>query len=470
MLRWLFCFIAIFEAFLFSFGQRIEETYPKVLWSENDSFSVKFSYVNHVNYFSIGKKDTIGMGGDGVPNLYVTIHHGKDSLIVKYKNLPFEQVNWMTFQSPKGKTVYRLHFNQLMAGFTDEYIKTSNGSIRYEIPEVYELANIIWILSPSGQRAEGLNKNGNYYNRLFSWFKPFLNHPIFKELNFPDSVYYENYYDFRENSLAFNFKNNKLAWGDPYYYVTGNDGKTFNSLFKKLAPLAEDFANKSNFRTFYKSNFNYYSSQIKSQKQLMPVSNMWKWLEENFPNRLNSYKLVFSPLIGNSHSTQKFAGISSGKFYYEAVMFLPAPSYYDTLKQATQEIRQALASGIVFTEIDHNYVNPVSFKYQKSIDSIFLNRDLWVRTKVSKLYVDPISVFNEYMTHAVFCLWILENYDQQTANYVINKRATLMTEGRGFKKFKEFTAQLIALRKDNNKFKIAELYPFLLEWCKKQTL
>jgi len=62
-------------------------------------------------------------------------------------------------------------------------------------------------------------------------------------------------------------------------------------------------------------------------------------------------------------------------------------------------------SGVVFTEIDHNYVNPGTSKYEKLIDSIFSNRSAWTKHGNSSDYYDsPVRVFNEYMTHAAFCL------------------------------------------------------------------
>jgi hypothetical protein len=452
-----------------SFGQFVEEKYSETLWATNDTFAVKFSYTNYRMPFQVSKKDTVGVGGDGALNLNATIYYGKDSAIFNYNNLPFGQAYWIPIQSPKGKTLYRLHFNSVMAAFPEKYIEKNKGNVQFEIPEVYELANILWTLSPTGQRANGLNKNGDYYHRVLSWFKPVLSHPIFEKLDFPDSLYLKSYLDFRENSFAFSFKKDQLAWDGPYFYVMGSNSKDFNSLFKQLAPLIEDFGNKSNFRAFYKSNVDFYSEQIQRQKELMPVKNMWNWLENHFPNKYNSYKVIFSPLIGTSHSTQNFYTFYQNQLYRETVMFISAPSFYDTTKQNSQSVKEGLASGILFTEIDHNYINPVSDKYRKLIDSIFSKRIVWTDLERNKsFYANPVDVFNEYMTHAVFCLWLLDNYDSNTAKYVLEKREELMINRRGFIKFKQFTDTLINLYGKNKNIKIADLYPDLLKWCKTQ--
>jgi hypothetical protein len=299
-----------------------------------------------------------------------------------------------------------------------------------------------------------------------AYFKPYLDHPIFKKLDFPDSVYFDKYYGFRENSFAYNFKGNKIVDEGPYYYVFGNDYDTYSSLFKQLLPMVEDFARKSNFRQFYKDNQTYYQQSTARELQLLPIKSMWDWMENQFPaNKYQSYKIVFSPLIGGSHSTQNFSTAYKNEVFRESVMFICATDRYEKPEYSEKQ-KEGLMSGVVFTEIDHNYVNPVTRKNQKRVDVIFSKRDFWA-DKV-KGYNSPSAVFNEYMTHAVFCLWVMDNYDKQTADFVINAREALMVDKRHFGKFKEFDKALIALRQKDKHIKVADLYPAILDWCQAQ--
>lgn len=464
---WIFSLLIIFANG--SFGQSIEENYPRTLWSDNDSFVVRFSNFPERFSFQISKRDTTDMGTDGAWGLVATIYYGSDSLRLPYKHLPYWQVHYISFKSPRGKTVYRLHFNGINSAFPDEYMEKNKGRVQVEVPEVYELANIIWTLSPSGQRANDLYKHGDYYQKVLTWFRPYMNHPVFKKLDFHDSTYYKNYYDFRENSFTFNFKSDKLVWEGPYYYVMGDDWENYNSLFKQLAPLVEDFAKKSNYRKFYLSNQDFYNRQIQRQKELLPVKNMWDWLETEFSRpKFQSYKVIFSPLIGGSHSTQNFSGYKYPESFREAVMFICGPDRYDTSKVLSLKQKEGLMSGVVFTEIDHNYVNPATNKYTKTVDSIFSRRAVWAPGDKTNWYGHPVSVFNEYMTHAVFCLWLLDTYDQVTAEFVINNRESLMVNKRQFTRFKEFNRALIALRDQNRNKKVIDLYPAILDWCKTQ--
>ncbi len=450
----------------FVYGQT-EFTYPKTLWSPNDTFSVKFSNSTFAPHaFQISKRDSVDMGTDGAVGLKATLYFGNDSLVIPYKNLPNWQVHYIPIQSPKGKTIYRLHFNGVIAAFSPEYIEKNKGQVQVDIPEVYELANIIWTLSPSGQRAKDLNKQGNYYDKVMTYFKPFLNHPVFKKLDLPDSIYGQNYYDFRENSFCYQFSGNKLVDNGPYYYVMGNDWENYTNLFKTLLPLVEDFAKKSKYRSFYNDNRAFYDSLVKNESRLMPVRDMWNWLEQEFPKRkFNCYKIIFSPLMRGSHSTQNFSSYQQ-QWYSETVMFVAGPDIYNN-QELTDKQKEGLLSGIVFTEIDHNYVNPTSFKYGGLIDSIFSHRQFWVSAgNSSEYYSSPMSVFNEYMTHSLFCLYVLDKYDAPTADYIIKARETLMVDRRHFIKFREFNKKLMDFRNENKKINAVDLFPKILEWCK----
>lgn len=109
-------------------------------------------------------------------------------------------------------------------------------------------------------------------------------------------------------------------------------------------------------------------------------------------------------------------------------------------------------SGIVFTEIDHNYVNPATNKYPKQVDSIFSNRSVWTKQgNNSDYYGSAGSVFNEYMTHAVFCLYVLDHYNKQTAEFVIDNREQLMVNKRNFIRFKEFDRELFRLHQKHKR-------------------
>ncbi len=459
-----------------SFSQHVEDTLPTTYWCPNDTFKLRFKDAPDLTVFTASRTDKMSPGTDAYPDEYAVLYYGNDSLRLNYhNNLPYQHNIYVNFASPKGKTTLRFHFNYRTGHFSTEYIARYNDKVRYDIPEVYELANIIWALSPPGQRATDLHKTGDYYQRVVKYSKPWMDHPVFRQLNFPDSVAPMQYFNFRENSFAFNIDEKaakgrlKLLFNGPYYYVFGNE-LADSSLFGKLKPLVEDFANVSNFRKFYRDNKKFYDQQVARAEQLLPMRTMWQWLEKQFPdNKYQSYRLVFSPLIGGSHSTQRYGTWYDNVRFGESVMFVCGPERYDSSKTWSEKQKEGLYSGVVFTEIDHNYVNPATSKYAKKVDSIFSKRAVWTRQGSSSgFYGNAISVFNEYMTHAAFCAYVEDLYDPAIAAFVIGKREDLMVDRRGFTRFREFNQELLRLYRQNKDKPLVTVYPALLDWCAKQ--
>ena len=147
-------------------------------------------------------------------------------------------------------------------------------------------------------------------------------------------------------------------------------------------------------------------------------------------------------------------------------MFVCGPDIYDK-QNITQKEKEGLLSGKVFTEIDHNYVNPITDKYQKTIESIFSKREVWVSSGGdTRSYETPESVFNEYMTHSIFCLYVLDKYSPELSDFIIQKRESLMADGGHYIKFKEFNRALIELYRQNKDQNAISLFPKILEWCK----
>jgi hypothetical protein len=472
--------LAILVAFcLPSYAQLLELHHPKTLRVTGDTIYIRYSNSDFKNDAPVARAFQTARRYNVEPQLnnntgylskngYAVVSYGTDSIRIDWKNPPFRQYYYINFESDSGAFRLKLGFQPAAAIFTDDYKRKYKGTIQFDIPEVYELANIIWNLSPSGRKDTLLATNTDYSRKVLAHFKPYLSHPVFRSLDFPDSTYYTNYYGFRENSFCFAFEGDKIVSNGTYNYVFGDDWENFSSLFKSLLPQVEDFAKKSGFRKFYNQNQAYYRSLIARQQQMMPVKSMWAWLEKQFPDtKYDSYRIVFSPLITGSHSTQKFFSYNFG-YFVENIMFVCGPGRYDDKKNWTEAEKSGELSGVVFTEIDHNYVNPVSEKYGKKLDSVFSPAKNWVAPGTSaNWYNNPQAVFNEYMTHAVFCLWVKENFDESAAKKIIDLRESLMVDRRLFFRFREFNKALMEIKNANPGKSIPEIYPQILDWCEK---
>lgn len=153
-------------------------------------------------------------------------------------------------------------------------------------------------------------------------------------------------------------------------------------------------------------------------------------------------------------------------------MFVCGSGQYEGKSEYTDKQIEGFLSGVVFTEIDHNYVNPTSDKHIDRINTIFAKRALWSEAgKPGDLYKNAYAVFNEYMTHALFFVYLLDTgFTGADYELVRSRRIAMNEDRRGFRLFTKFTDHLIELYKTRPAGKtIAELYPEILDWCEKQT-
>ena len=340
--------------------------------------------------------------------------------------------------------------------FTKKFKKKNKGKYVFEVPEVQELVHIIMALTPIGLKDFNLvDHNGEYYEEVISYFSPFKEEPIVALIN---SQMEGNYARVKMDACGFYFKGDLIKKDKQYDRMNWG----LNNFIDPMIPELEAFAKKTNFQKFYSEHTEYYNGLIAKMDKQTPIKKQWDWLEDRFPNRYDHYRITFSPMVNGSHSTNRY----NDKGFKQTAMFICGPIEGSS---HNEKVVEGLMTRVVFSEIDHNYVNPVSDLYLEEINKAFADRDDWT-TKGSSAdsYGNSYSVFNEYMTWAVFSLYALDNFNEEDFK-IINDRVELqMNKWRGFKKFSQFNQEMISLyKKYEDKKTIADLYPEMLEWCKK---
>jgi hypothetical protein len=131
-----------------------------------------------------------------------------------------------------------------------------------------------------------------------------------------------------------------------------------------------------------------------------------------------------------------------------------------------EKVSEGLVTRVVFTEIDHNYVNPETDKYLEKVNEYFGDRNMWAAGKESKGYTSPYTIFNEYMTWSVYLLYCYDQYEPENFE-VINKRiVSYIINRRGFHRFDDFHNTLLKLYSERETgTTIADLYGPLLLWA-----
>jgi hypothetical protein len=155
----------------------------------------------------------------------------------------------------------------------------------------------------------------------------------------------------------------------------------------------------------------------------------------------------------------------------QTFMFVSAPPSIDVenLSEKEFEIKSSKMARIVFTEIDHNYVNPLTDKYKEKLESSMVNYKNWNNQK-GNMYNSKYSTFNEYMTWGVFNLYAYDTYSAENIDTIIKIQTDFINDKRKFHRFREFNNELLKQYKKNTKPEIEKLYKPMLNWIEEKSL
>jgi hypothetical protein len=341
--------------------------------------------------------------------------------------------------------------------FSNEYIRANQGQISYQVPEVYELVHIAAALTPTGQRNCFIETSTAYYKSVMAQFGTHRNHPLVAHL---EQVLAQdrNNYTALSDAAGYVFDGDQISHGGVYRTYRLNTPARFGN----YRAMAEDFARVSGFRAFFRQQQAYYQEAIRRYQTVVSLKPMQQWLEAQFPVRYNSYQVVFSPLMGCYHYTSN--GQDNG--FSEARMFVPLLGDVATplpIGAATNWQRT------VFTEIDHNYVNLITARYQNQLNRAMPNWRVWNTN--TQDYGSAFLTFNEYMTWGAFTLYCYDTLPATTFAEVQTDRNWVdpFMVSRRFSRFPAFNAELLRLYKTRKPGQtVADLYPAILDWMAAQ--
>jgi Domain of unknown function (DUF4932) len=352
----------------------------------------------------------------------------------------------------------------------DNSVSIKDNKTTYETPAAYELMNIAFALTDTNNYSGNLNIYYNfidttkpYFKEVINYFSPYKNHKLIKELNKHLNKSLMHYlYNLQKGYNSNSFENNiKRNIHFPFFQRLLYGFKSVNR------KTIENFAKSSNFQSFYDNHKLYYQQVLEDAKSKLNVNKIQQWLESEFPSKYDKFNIVISPLMNATHFTKNF----SFKREKISIMWVADGLGYDTKVYSQNQIA-GIYTGVVFTEIDHNYVNQVSNNFKSEIDQIMgdNNRAKWIKTDGDgKFYSSGYKIFNEYMTHAVYLVYTNIVYAKDDQTVIENSRIKLMEQRRKYYRFGDFYRQLKALYLSKKGGEtITSLYPKMLEWCKQQ--
>jgi hypothetical protein len=355
------------------------------------------------------------------------------------------------------------------AVFDKQYQDTHRGKTFVEIPEVYELVNVAIAMTATGIEDKNLvYKDSDYYKQLRAWFDKYAQHPLLAALDVELKRNPGRYFTLKMNGYAFEFDKQGKIVQSKVYNRTGFRGDVTNTLKPYLVQL-QSFSEDTRFREFYKKNKETYESQMAFYRDTANIAEMKKWLDKNFPASYgyDTYKIIFSPLVAYNQSTTWFN--SNGFRELQPHVNYPYPQDVRRNYGEISEVGQIVVRGnIVFTEINHGYINPEADKYAEKILKATSNRERWVDKAKGPGYYGGIGAFNEYMNWGLVSLRIVDYAPKDEQELMIANIDRMMVRNRGFLQFELFDKFLVNLYRTRPAGKtVSDLYPQIIAWFEK---
>jgi hypothetical protein len=350
------------------------------------------------------------------------------------------------------------------ASFDAVYRGERRGRIFVSVPEVYELVNVAIALTSTGRSDPNLvYQNSAYYTTVMDYFGSFGDHELVQAFGeVIDGT--SGYYDLKMNAFAFEFDDTGRIVSRREFDRTGFRNQRENRLRPYLA-LMQSFAEDTHFRDFYSENRDVYERQVACLRDSLDLGGMRRWLDENFPSGsdYDTYNIVFSPLVAYNQSTTWFE--SNGFRELQPHVNFPYVRDLARLEPLSTETELVYRGNIVFTELNHGYINPVGDRYGAEIAAATSDRNLWVDADRGAEYYGGRGLFLEYLNWGLVSLRISDLVALEEQEKLIQAVEASMTDRRGFPRFAEFDQFLLELYRNRDEGETLEdLYPRIIIW------
>ena len=456
--------LATFLLILLTAGAFAQSSVTPVIRTKNTSLTMyldgeraKFSGINDISRdFSYD----FGLEKEAVPFILVS-ETDSVAMVIRYG----QTTRLLIIRQAKGDTVtcqFTSHKQVKAATFTNAYKKANKGKTIVDIPEVYELIHVVFALTAYG-KTEAIHKNSPYYPAMIAYFSPYQKHPIVATIDSLLTVSGDNYPNLKMDSYAYQFLGDRIQNGGVYDRVSWGEVNTLAPYITRL----ESFARESGFRAFFRKQQPYYNQLLTDYRKNIDVATMKQWLEKQFPTtRYSAVKILFTPLVGWNQSANNF----NDNGFAEAQAHVNYPFIDAEDRKQPPAVTRGQRMKIVFTELNHSYLNPEAEKYQDKVALGFSDLTKWITPKTpSAGYNNPLQCFEEYMNYGLVTLFYNDLFDRPTFETLRTRMEKGMTTQRGFRKFDTFNQELLRLYQQRKPGQtVADLYPAILDWTAKR--
>lgn len=196
---------------------------------------------------------------------------------------------------------------------------------------------------------------------------------------------------------------------------------------------------------------------INQVKQSKSIQHLPAYLEEYYGSKLGSYHLILSPLVHSGGFNSKF--IADGEIEVYAII---GPN--GEIEHIPYFEKEYLEMDMILHEFGHSFVNPLTDKFQKEIETIkakYYNETLREDGK-SQAYGDWKQLFNELVIRAITIRIANKNFGTEKAQELLNYEKSI-----GFSLVENIVEILEEYENSREKYsKFGAFYPILIERMK----
>lgn len=394
----------------------------------------------------------LGAGNDPIP---VCLVEGQRETCLMLR--PDEPQDVVVRYLGEAKTLVLSYLGQ-QASFSPEYQTAHRGTLDIEVPIAYELVNVAIALTPYARENPDLSAQSPYLDEVRTRFADWADHPFVLALDQTMREEGSGYHTLKMNGAAFELSDNNTLSRSAIYRSTGWGRNTLLPVMGEM----QDFARVSEFASFYASHRPLYEMQIAYLRNDVDVNAMIAWLGKEFPDvaPYDHTRILFSPLVGYNQSLKTFE-VDGFRQMMPHVNF-PYPEEEDA--ELSADALKLYRGLILFTELNHGYINPTIETYGAAIHEAMPDLSVWAGNETAQSYGSSVNVFTEMMNWALISVRAYDVLSATEAAQIAVRVERIMTDNRGFTRFPEFQERLLELsRRRGDDVPVASVFSKLIE-------
>ena len=353
--------------------------------------------------------------------------------------------------------VLELSYLGPQVSFSSEYQAMHRGTLDIEIPVAYELVNVAIALTPYARENPGLAAPSPYLDEVRTTFAAQADHPFVTRLDQLMREDGSNYHTLKMNGAAFVLGDDNTVARHPMYKSTGWGGNDLLPLMEEM----QDFARATGFAQFYEAHLPLYNSQVDYLRRDVGVDGMIAWLGTEFPD-VTPYDhtyIVFSPLVGYNQSVKTFD--EDGFRQLMPHVNFPYPEEDDA--ELSAEALKLYRGLILFTELNHGYINPTIDAYSGAIQDAMPDVSVWAANETAQGYGSGTGIFTEMTNWALISVRAYDVLPEAEADKIAARVERIMVRSRGFTRFGAFQRRFLELTRVRDEgVAVASVFPALV--------